>query len=110
MTSQAEPVGHGRRTADAVTADDRSDGSLEWEVQLELQLAPYRGVRNVSCLQRGGVLILEGRVPTFYQKQLAQQIALRLVAEGMHVDNQVRVVEQRPATPLRSRASKWRPR
>ncbi len=38
-----------------------------------LQRSPYPIVRRLSCEYQGGVLILRGRVPSFYYKQLAQE-------------------------------------
>jgi hypothetical protein len=55
-----------------------------------LQQSPYPEVRNVSCEVRDGVLLLSGRVSSYYFKQLAQT----LVADAngvMQVNNQVNV-------------------
>ena len=38
-----------------------------------LQDSPYRSVRGISCNCEGGVLLLKGRLPDFYHKQLALQ-------------------------------------
>jgi len=38
-----------------------------------LQRSPYTTVRNVSREYDEGVLLLRGRLPTFYHKQLAQE-------------------------------------
>lgn len=38
-----------------------------------LQRSPYRTVRSVSCRLEGGTLVLRGRLPSFYHKQLAQE-------------------------------------
>ncbi|MHC4399736.1 MAG: BON domain-containing protein [Planctomycetota bacterium] len=38
-----------------------------------LRRSPYSRVRNVSCNYEGGVLVLRGRLPSFYHKQLAQE-------------------------------------
>jgi TPR repeat protein len=58
-----------------------------------LQMASYMPVRNVSCEYDDGVLILRGQVPTFFEKQLAQEAVAKL--DGVHqVLNQVEVVER----------------
>ena len=55
-----------------------------------LQQSSYPEVRNVSCEVRDDVLILSGRVSSYYFKQLAQ--ALVADANGaMQVNNQVNV-------------------
>ena len=57
-----------------------------------LQRAPCPPLRFVSCEFDGGVLILHGQVPTFFQKQLAQEAVFKL--DGVtQVVNQVEVVE-----------------
>jgi len=38
-----------------------------------LQRSPYPTVRSVTCECDGGVLLLQGRLPSFYHKQLAQE-------------------------------------
>jgi len=56
-----------------------------------LKMAPYPRVRNVSCEYRDGALVLRGQLPTFFQKQLAQEAVSRL--DGVtQVVNQIEVV------------------
>ena len=56
-----------------------------------LQMAPYPPVRGVSCECDDGVLTLRGRVPTFFEKQLAQEAVFTL--DGvMQVVNEIEVV------------------
>jgi osmotically-inducible protein OsmY len=38
-----------------------------------LQKSPYTTVRRVSCRYEAGALVLRGRLPSFYHKQLAQE-------------------------------------
>ena len=38
-----------------------------------LERSPYRTVRGVTCEYDDGVLLLAGRLPSFYHKQLAQE-------------------------------------
>jgi osmotically-inducible protein OsmY len=38
-----------------------------------LQQSPHVALREVTCEFRQGLLVLRGRVPTFYHKQLAQE-------------------------------------
>jgi osmotically-inducible protein OsmY len=56
-----------------------------------LRRNPYRALKHVSCECRGGVLVLRGRLPSYYLKQVAQEVVARL--EGVQVvDNQIQVV------------------
>ena len=56
-----------------------------------LKKSPYMTVRNLSCAYEGGILFLRGRLPSFYQKQLAQEAVAEL--EGIaEIVNQAEVV------------------
>ena len=37
--------------------------------------SPYAALKELACVHRDGTLVLTGRVPTFYLKQLAQETA-----------------------------------
>lgn len=74
---------------------DRNGRQLPHEVmeaaQDRLQRSPYTTVRKVSCEYDEGVLLLRGRLPTFYHKQLAQEAVAGL--NGVHqVVNETEVV------------------
>jgi osmotically-inducible protein OsmY len=51
---------------------------------------PYRALRTISWDYRDGVLTLNGRLPTFYLKQMAQAAVAR-VAGIEHVVNRIEV-------------------
>ncbi|MHC4403921.1 MAG: BON domain-containing protein [Planctomycetota bacterium] len=52
-----------------------------------LQKSPYWAVRMLSCDCRRGILFLRGHLPTFCQRQLAQEAVAKL--EGvLHVMNE----------------------
>ena len=56
-----------------------------------LRSNPYLALKNLSCDQRGGVLVLHGSLPTYYLKQVAQEVVAQL--EGIEgIDNQIEVV------------------
>jgi osmotically-inducible protein OsmY len=65
---------------------DRSDDLTE-AAKNRLQESPYWGVRSLSCDCRRGILFLRGHLPTFYQKQLAQEAVAKL-AGVLHVMNE----------------------
>jgi osmotically-inducible protein OsmY len=63
-----------------------------------LRRNPYLALQHVSCDGREGVLVLRGCLPSYYLKQVAQEVVARL--EGVQrVDNQIQVVT--PADPSR---------
>ncbi len=63
-----------------------------------LRRSPYPAVRRVSCEYCEGVLVLRGRLPSYYHKQVAQEAVARL--EGVTgIVNEVEVVIE-PGSPL----------
>nr|AXL05487.1 transport-associated domain protein [uncultured bacterium] len=59
-----------------------------------LKTSPYAAVRRVTCVYDEGVLILQGDVPTYYQKQLAQS-AVTGLATAARIANRIRVRDVR---------------
>jgi osmotically-inducible protein OsmY len=47
---------------------------VEATVQSQLQASPYAVLRQIVCEFRDGVVFLRGRVPSYYMKQVAQNI------------------------------------
>jgi hypothetical protein len=47
-------------------------------VQMRFRTSPYVALRRLRCEYRGGVLVLHGRVASYYLKQLAQEVVRRL--------------------------------
>lgn len=45
---------------------------VEESATVRLQLSPYRAIRRCSCTFDGTTLRLQGHVPTYHYKQLAQ--------------------------------------
>ncbi len=50
--------------------------SIERVTRERLSKSGYTSLRDVSCLAAEDVLVLEGRLPSYYLKQVAQEIAL----------------------------------
>ncbi len=79
---------------DASAQDEASGaGPCEAEAQVReaLERSCYQGVRNVTCRCLHGAIMLEGRVSSFYLKQLAQAAAMRI--RGLpRLRNQVEVI------------------
>ena len=57
---------------EAIT-DGLERGNVERVAQWRLEASAYVALRRVKCQFRRGVLLLSGRVPTYYHKQLAQE-------------------------------------
>lgn len=65
-------------------------GDAESSAQLALANSPIFALREITVSADGETLLLSGRVPTFYYKQLAQE-AIRAVVEDVQVVNTIRV-------------------
>jgi osmotically-inducible protein OsmY len=55
-----------------------------------LRRSGYLALRDVSCVALGGALYLRGRLPTYYLKQVAQEIAAS-VAGACRIINRIEV-------------------
>lgn len=69
--------------------------------QKRLQAAPYIFLRDVRCEYRQGLLILQGQVASYYEKQLAQEAVARLVGVAQVV-NEIEVAGDDPNLQRRS--------
>jgi hypothetical protein len=67
------------------------DKSLESLVRAELLKSPYPPIRAVSCRLNVGVLTLRGSVPSYYLKQVAQRLAIAVIADRVAIENQLQV-------------------
>ena len=61
--------------------------------QLRIEMAHYPSLRTLRCEYRDGVLVLEGRVMSFYHKQLAQEM-MRDISGVDQIKNLISVVPQ----------------
>ena len=67
-----------------------SASGVRQAAQARLQQSPHAALRNIDCQFEQGVLVLRGRVPSYYHKQLAQEAVAHL--EGvLRVVNQIEV-------------------
>jgi osmotically-inducible protein OsmY len=85
----------------------RGQSNIGLSVAERLQRSGYAALGQIHCEFQpdGGVLNLSGSVPSYYLKQLAQELAADL--EGVRlVDNQIQVVQSRPAGTA---GKSWRP-
>lgn len=64
--------------------------SVAGQVEARLQASPYSSIRTIVCLCDEGILVLRGRVPTFFHKQVAQIVVADI--EGVkQIVNQIEV-------------------
>jgi osmotically-inducible protein OsmY len=87
----------------AITVDERLSGAshaagdllgqraMQARIQMQLRQAPYLALRQVVCEIRDGVLLLRGRVPSYYMKQVAQSI-VHCVESTLEIHNQLDVL------------------
>jgi len=70
--------------------------SLQAVAERALRSGPYPVLKKLSCDYRGGVLVLRGCLPSYYLKQIAQEVVAHQVQGVGRLDNQIQVV--RPAS------------
>ncbi|HEX3870349.1 MAG TPA: BON domain-containing protein [Pirellulales bacterium] len=63
-----------------------------------LQASPYLALRSLRCEFDGTSVILSGRVPTFYTKQVAFTLVERL-GLGAEIVDQIEVAPPKPRKP-----------
>jgi osmotically-inducible protein OsmY len=70
--------------------DHNIPATMEEAARSRLAQAGYRSLRAVTCHFRQGQLILRGQVPTYYQKQLAQE-SVRALTDAGTIVNEIEV-------------------
>jgi hypothetical protein len=80
---------------------DTQNPDLPAVAERALRSSPYPALNKLSCEYRGGVLVLLGCLPTYYLKQIAQEVVSRQMNGVGRLDNQIHVV---PAVVLESPA------
>ena len=81
-----------RRLLEQITMcanDNRTEELLEVQAIARLRQSPYLALHRVACKLRGDALILTGRVPNFFQKQMAQHHLLDLLECAGTLDNRL---------------------
>ena len=58
---------------------DQRDANSALDLQRQFQRSPYHSLRRLTCAVAGGRIVVRGRVPCFYMKQLAQTLAAKTV-------------------------------
>jgi hypothetical protein len=57
-----------------------------------LHSSRYSALKHVSCDYQGGVLVLRGCLPTYYLKQIAQEVVSHQVDRAERLENRIEVV------------------
>ncbi|MGQ0636817.1 MAG: BON domain-containing protein [Planctomycetaceae bacterium] len=68
----------------------KADDQLQQHVRQALRASGYRVLASLECRVWNGVVVLQGSVPTFHLKQVAQNAARRLPGVRQ-IHNDVRV-------------------
>lgn len=63
---------------------------VEEAARIRLQHSPYRAIRRCNCTFQDGTLHLQGNVPTYHYKQLAQ-VALAGMEGVQSIVNEIQV-------------------
>lgn len=79
--------------------NDSLPTSIAAQAKARLQASPYPSIRNIFCMYDEGILVLLGRVPSFFQKQLAQ-IAVANIEGVRQIVNRVEVQDGAALSPV----------
>jgi len=71
--------------------DECPPPAVAYEAEERLRRSGYLALRDVSCLASDGVLSLHGCLPSYYLKQVAQELAAG-VDGARHVINRIEVL------------------
>jgi hypothetical protein len=82
-----------RAVANAAQVSADSKPALAARAENILRQSTYPALWAVTCQQADGTLILRGRVPLFYLKQLAQMLVAK-VLNGDQISNQIEVADR----------------
>jgi hypothetical protein len=85
-------------SAEPATPSKAPPPGLKELAEGSLRRNPYLALKSVTCDWLGGVLVLRGRLPSYYLKQVAQEAVASLAGVG-RIDNQIQVVT--PSSPSR---------
>jgi hypothetical protein len=89
--------------ADPDTPGPDLHASLQAEAERALRSGPYPALKKLSCDCRGGVLVLRGCLPSYYLKQIAQEVVAHHLPGAGRLDNQIQVVPVPVPEPLPDR-------
>jgi len=78
-------------TAVSLDLESQKDRRLAEQVVFALTATGYGSLRTVEVAAFGGAVFLSGRVPSYYMKQVAQEIAMQ-VAGVREVSNTIEVI------------------
>ena len=59
-------------------------------LQRQFETSPYHSLRRLTCAIAEGRIVLRGRVPCYYLKQIAQTLALKTIGLG-RIDSDIEV-------------------
>jgi hypothetical protein len=69
--------------------------SIQAVAERGLHSSRYSALKHVSCDYHDGVLVLRGCLPTYYLKQIAQEVVAQQFDKAGRLENRIEVV--RPA-------------
>lgn len=76
--------------------NQRTGDDVAAEAAAELQRSSHAALRLIACDVRDGVLTLSGRVPSYYEKQIAQSL-VRIRLPNVEIRNELEVSARRVA-------------
>ena len=79
------------------TAGLNPPASTQAVAERGLRSSRYSALKHVSCDYQGGVLVLRGCLPSYYLKQIAQEVVAHQFDQVERLENRIEVVRPLPA-------------
>ncbi len=84
----------------------RTSNWIQEQIAQQLRASPYRELARTACRVYRGVAILDGDVSSYYMKQLAQTVALR-VPGVLRIVNQIHVRTLEEQREFAAQQNQW---
>ena len=82
-----------RREPAHVGSLPQTDKELRDKIVRNFQTSPYYALRRLTCEVINGVPVLQGKVSSYYYKQIAQASAIQAIKDSRKIKNRIQVVD-----------------
>lgn len=103
LQTEVRRTGHSLPAPKSATGPLQADACLASRANAELRRSAYAGLRSLQARVQEGVVWIEGSVPTYFLKQMAQSLLLQVCGPEAAIDNRLTVMGRKSRQPPRAR-------
>jgi hypothetical protein len=96
LQTEVRWTGHSPPAPNSETGLLQTDACLTSRANGEFRRSAYAGLRSLQARVQEGVVRIEGSVPTYFLKQMAQSLLQQVCGPEASIDNRVKVVGRKP--------------